>query len=200
MRRLWPLPLACLLLAHADGAELYRCSEAGVMRFVDDPAKCEQDAEPHALSRELHVPSESPAAPDADERAPVATRTREGLEALLPLSSTLAGGWEPTYEAPDDPADDPDLVRWGVAATAVRHYGRGVGPVTEVCSVEIWAFRSEQQASAAGAGFAYPGWQIERRGDLLVMARGTRWRRGGAFEKGMFPACREIASRVKNPA
>ena len=64
-------------------------------------------------------------------------------------------------------------------------------------SPEIAAMDAEAKAAAARAGFAYPGWEIERQREVLVMARGTRFQRGRGFQKGMFPDCREIAKRVR---
>jgi hypothetical protein len=112
-------------------------------------------------------------------------------------SSALGAGWDTLGEAPSDPAGDLDLVRWGVRAQDTRHYTRHRAGLSEVCSLEIWAFASEPQAESAHAQFAYPNWEISREGHLLLMLRGRTWRRGEAPRPGVFNACRRIGDRVR---
>lgn len=112
----------------------------------------------------------------------------------------LGAGWDSLQEIPGDPSSDPDLVRWGVRAQDTRHYTRYRGGVSEVCSVEIWAFASEPQAVSAHAHFAYPNWEIFREAHLLLMLRGRTWRGGEAPRPGVFSACRKIGYRVRERA
>jgi len=112
----------------------------------------------------------------------------------------VGAGFEVVREAPVDPAADPDLRSWGVREKHVRHYTRDLRGAVEVCSVELWAFASIEQASAAEAGFAYPDWQISREGSLLVMAHGLVRPRTGSPRRGVFGACDAIAERIRERA
>lgn len=119
----------------------------------------------------------------------------DGDDAFL-LPGELRGGWEVLREAPSDPASDPDLVAWGVRDQRVRHYTRDHRRRVEVCSVEIWDFASEPQAAAAESGFEYPGWQIRRAGERLVMVRGLVLTPEGAARRGVFPECGSLGGRI----
>jgi hypothetical protein len=112
----------------------------------------------------------------------------------------VGAGFEVVLEAPVDPTADPDLREWGVREKHVRHYTRDLRGAVEVCSVEVWAFASVAQASAAEAGFAYPDWQISRAGSRLVMAHGLVRPRTGRPRRGMFAACDAIAERIRERA
>lgn len=112
----------------------------------------------------------------------------------------LGAGWEVVREAPADPRSDPDLRRWGVVEQHVRHYTRDLRGRIQVCSVEVWGFASQEQASAAGRGFQYPDWQISSAGSLLVMARGLVRMRGRRPIRGVFPDCADIATRIRERA
>jgi hypothetical protein len=109
----------------------------------------------------------------------------------------LGRGWEIVREAPGAPESDPDLVAWGVRSQHARHYTRHRDGTVEVCSVEIWGFASVAQARAAQAGFAYPGWQFDREGALLLMSRGLRMAPGQPPRRGVFAACARIGARVR---
>jgi hypothetical protein len=121
-------------------------------------------------------------------------------ERALLSQREVGAGFEVVLEAPVDPAADPDLRGWGVREKHVRHYTRDLRGAVEVCSIEVWAFASVDQASAAEAGFAYPGWQIAREGELLVMAHGLIRPRTGSPRRGVFEACGAIAARIRERA
>lgn len=127
----------------------------------------------------------------------VAASAAADPEHVLLEARELGRGWEVVREAPVDPRRDPDLRGWGVREQHVRHYTRGYHGKTEVCSVEVWAFDSVAQASAAEAGFSYPDWQISREGPLLLMLRGLIRMRGRTPQRGVFPDCDEIGSRIR---
>jgi hypothetical protein len=120
-----------------------------------------------------------------------------GIERFWLSPGELGDGWESIAEATRPVSDDPDLQRWGVRARETRHYTRYRDRHIEVCSVEIWSFASEAQASAAHEGFSYPNWVIEREGARLLMLHGRSWTRGKTPRREMFAACREIGRRVR---
>ena len=103
-------------------------------------------------------------------------------------------------EAPGDPKQDPDLVRWGVREQHARHYTRDSSGVVQVCSIEVWGFESVPAARMARANFAYPGWQITREGSLLLMIRGLTRTPGERSRRGVFAACQELGERVRERA
>jgi len=119
------------------------------------------------------------------------------LDSLWPRPGEIGGDWEVVLEAPERVSEDPDLRRWGVVARETRHYTRSRDRRVEVCSIEIWAFASEPQAEAAHREFAYPDWEIERSGALLVMLRSRRWSPAAPSTRAVFAECREMGSRVR---
>ena len=121
----------------------------------------------------------------------------EPAEDVLLSERDLGGAWQIVREAPEDASADPDLVAWGVRARRTRHYTRDERGTARVCSIEVWAFRSEAQARAAGQGFAFPHWEIARERTLLVMVRGLTRPRGQRPQRGIFPACRALGNRVR---
>ena len=118
-------------------------------------------------------------------------------EQVLLDARDLGRGWEVVREAAGDPSGDPDLRRWGVRTQQARHYTRERHGTIQVCSVELWAFGSIAQASAAEKGFRYPDWQISRIGPLLVMLRGQTRMPDRRPQRGVFPDCNEIGSRIR---
>lgn len=119
---------------------------------------------------------------------------------ILPTAAELGASWEVVEEVALDPRGDPDLLRWGVRAQRTRHYTRRTAAGVQVCSIEVWAFRDAGLARLAHQNFAYPGWQIDRRADLLIMLRGlTRPRRGRA-RRGLFPDCLLLGERARERA
>lgn len=114
-------------------------------------------------------------------------------------------GWEVTAEASVTGAMDPDLREWGVREKRVRHYSRDHRGRIQVCSVELWEFESEGQATAAAAGFSYPGWRIDAIGRDLVMVHGLvrvgiRPGGKGIAQRGVFQECERIGARVRDRA
>lgn len=180
----------CVLIGAPAAAEIYRCTDAGGTRFVDDPSSCDQPVkyEPEGV---VQTTRESPAA----KPAPASDTT---LDALLPGPVQVGPDWEITREALVTQVDR-DQQGWGVIETLARHYGRVRSGVTEVCTIELWRMASDAQAEAAARGMRYPGWSFAARGTLLVTLRGTRWQRGQAFQKGLFPDCLELGDQIRTP-
>jgi hypothetical protein len=131
--------------------------------------------------------------------AAAAVETSRAAEPWIPVAE-LRGGWEELREMPEDASADPDLVRWGVHRRESRHYTRELAGVFEVCSVELWGFRSVGEAEAAHAGFAAPGWTILRTGTELVMLRGRSWTRGTTPRPGVTRSCRRIGDLMLDRA
>lgn len=124
-----------------------------------------------------------------------------GLASILPLASTVPGGFEAVEELPAEL--DADLRAWGVRAQRARHYTRYSGPgEVQVCSIEIWAFADADRAAAAEAGFRAADWEFSRRGALLLMARGLTREPGKPPRRGVFPDCRRVfrAAEARAPA
>ena len=122
---------------------------------------------------------------------------RPSLDRVLIAADDIGGGWDTVGEAPTDPSQDPDLVRWGVREQRALHYTRERNGVVQVCSVEIWAFEDVPRARAAHANFTYPDWSITRDGPLVLMVRGITRVRGEVPRRGVFHDCRHIADRVR---
>ena len=192
MKRPLLLALIALLAAGSASAEVFRCEDPdGRLRFVDVSHACGGAVHPLKGRLERVGPVAPPAA--AASSAPA----HPPLVALLLSEAEAGDGWEVVREVPGRPADDPDLVRWGVRAQQARHYTRDLAGTAEVCSIELWSFASLEQATAARAGFSYPEWQIGREGEILMMVRGLRSPRRGAPERGVFAACEALGQRVR---
>ncbi|HEY5657361.1 MAG TPA: hypothetical protein VIY27_06190 [Myxococcota bacterium] len=189
-----------LLAAPTTGAEIYRCLEAdGSVRFTSDATHC-PGAAPHVLEGEIQRPTLAPADGAVPQRraAPAERAPWRGSHAaLLALFEPAGAEWEIVEEAPSDPADDPELRDGGVLALAARHYTRGSGSRSQVCSVEIWAFDDAGRIAAARQGLARPGWRFHQEGNLLVMLRGVRFDLGQGFHKGLFPDCERLGERIR---
>lgn len=186
------------------GSEIFECVESdGSIRFAGDPHACDQ-ARPHALRGRIeHVP----AAPDP---SPTGTVSDPGSSVLLSdalsglrLEQVLLGeddvgsDWAVVGETPIEPIRDPDLLGWGVRTQRARHYTRQSNGSGQVCSIEIWAFEDTALARAAHENFAYPDWQIDREGSLLVMLRALT--RGGENQQNrkLFAACLKLGEEVR---
>ena len=89
------------------------------------------------------------------------------------------------------------MVEWGVSAQRARHYTRHPSGVVQVCSVEIWAFKSIGQARAAEENFSYPELQIVREGSLLLIIRAVTIERGQNEERSVFPDCRDLGEQAR---
>jgi hypothetical protein len=188
-----------LLAAPSTAGEIYRCVEAdGSVRFTNDASRC-PGAPPHALKREVQRSVAPPPAiaPDAGAAAGSQLPWRGGRSALLALFEPAGPGWEIVEEAPSDPAHDPDLRASGVRALVARHYTRARGALSEVCSVEIWAFDDARRVATAQAGLERPDWRYHQEGNLLLMLRGVNFQRGQGFQKGLFPDCERLGERIR---
>ncbi len=122
---------------------------------------------------------------------------RPSLDRVLIAADDIGGGWDTVGEAPTDPSQDPDLVRWGVREQRALHYTRERNGVVQVCSVEIWAFEDVSRARIAHEHVTYPDWSITRAGSLVLMVRGVSRARGEVPRRGVFHGCRRIADRVR---
>lgn len=192
--------LGVLLLALPLRAEIYRCEDAGGgVRFTSDPAECEHPVEhtPRGAAEALE-----PAAPSRDASAPPGDRhageaPEPDLGALFAPVDPAA--WE-VIDAPPEPENDAELRAAGLRVSRARHYTRALGPVSEVCTVEIWAFARPAQAAAADAGFERKGWQHYVAGSLLVLAHGVRLERKVGSREGLVPGCVHLAEATRDRA
>ena len=190
-------PLLALLFialsAEIAGSQIFECVEAGGrVRFVDDIHACER-AMPHTLKARVERLS-TPVTPSSDASLGLSGTY---LEQLLLESSDVGADWSVVGETPIDPIRDPDLLRWGVRAQRSRHYTRSSGGAVQVCSIEIWAFEDTQHARAAHQNFAYPNWQIEQQGSLLVMIRALSRKDGNPPDRTLFSACLKLGEQVR---
>jgi hypothetical protein len=196
------VPAALLLISAvwiaSASAEVFRCPSAdGPVRYVDRADACERAEPLTPTGRVIRIdsgsrgtePSPGMAAPGAPEPPDVA------LDRVLPPVAPV--GWELVREAPVDPRQDPDLVRWGVRAQRTQHYTRYRGDTVQVCSVEVWAFDGEERARTAQVNVSFPGWRIEREASLLLMTRAVSRRAGQVARRGLFPDCSRLADRAR---
>ena len=195
---------AIALNLETAGSEIFECVESdGSLRFVGDPHACDQ-ARPHALRGRIER------IPAAIDRSPGDTVSDSGSSVLssdalagLRLEQALLGegdidsNWTIVGETPIDPIRDPDLLRWGVRSQRTRHYTRQSNGSGQVCSIEIWAFKDTALARTAHENFAYPDWQIDREGSVLVMVRALT--RGGENQQSrkLFAACLRLGEEVR---
>ena len=201
-RALVVVALAGAVAAGPAAASVFRCIEShGAIRFVDSPHACplgsveSQDLARRVESLPSAPPPEEEEAADESRSAPV-----RSLAAIWLSAAEIGLGWDVVREAPIDPADDPDLVAWGVRAQDARHYTRDADGSVQVCSVELWTFADEARTRAAHQGFAYPDWRIEREGNLLLMLRGVTITRGSPPQRGIFEDCSRIGDRIQQRA
>jgi len=188
-------------------AEIYRCEGAdGVLHFTGDPSACEGAVE-HAPRGTLQRPGGGD--PPADAADPVAAADPEapgpgrrlGSADLAALFAPVApSDWEVVHEAPESAAGWPDLRERGLRGSQARHYTRARGPVSEVCTVEIWVFENAAQAAAAGATLERDDWLHLAEGALLVLAHGVRLERHVGSRQGLVPGCEELAARTRERA
>jgi len=184
---------ACLVLLATSGhAEVYRCVDStGRFRFTDDPSAC---AEATVAPRRdvIRAPSAAggPAAPGGER-----TAGSSGAPDLERLFAPAVDGWEIVREAPEVP--DPELRSRGLRASLARHYTRARGPVSEVCTVELWAFEGAAEAVGAAASLARSGWEILRADAILVLLHGVRLERGAGTHRGLVGGCAELGERAR---
>jgi hypothetical protein len=171
------LGLACGV-AIAARAEMYRCEDpGGTVRFTSDPRGC---AQPIAHEPPKGRWVDAPAAPAPKSPAP--------SEVFPPAPSRA---WETLIEAPELPDDEERAL--GLIATVARHYTRARGPVSEVCTVELWSFASPEQAERARAELAQPSWWGRTAGTELVLAHGVRLVRERGSRNELSADCTALA-------
>ena len=189
------LPLVLLLVgsvACAAGAEVYRCEEGpGAPRYTSDASSC---ADPKRQPVEVEI--QRVARPAKAEVLPAIASVEPDLASVFVPAPEIPGGWEMVAERPGDPGADEEMVRLGVRATEIRHYTRYLGPLSQVCSVELWSFGSEGQAKRAQRITTHPGWRLIQGGAVLVMLHGVQIERGRGTDQGLFPECHDIGERT----
>ncbi len=189
--------VATLAAAPALSVEVFQCvDEHGALRFVDRPEACD-GAKPYEIRGRIDgAPLTAPDSPAADLPASLAFNERD-LAGLL-LSARQAGpGWEVVKEAPIDVAADEDFLSWGVRAQLARHYTRNARGLLQVCSIEIWSFKTVHDARVAAEHLSYPTWQIDRQDEMLVMIHGVTKAIAGSRQLGVFPACKQLGEQQR---
>lgn len=154
-------------------ADLYRCATpGGSARFTDRAERC---ASPERIARPLADAAEAceDCAPASAAQRPAGGRVP--LASLLLAAERLDGGWT-AIDEPREPVDA-ELQRQGLVDTVMRHYARAEGPVSEVCSVELWRFATGAAAGAVAGALQQPDWLVLRAGDVLVLGHGVRLER-----------------------
>jgi hypothetical protein len=124
-------------------------------------------------------------------------RAPRDLSRLFVQPAALGAGWDTVAETPTDPAADPDLRASGVRAVHNLHYTRPIPGGSQVCSIELWAFHTPEQAQRARAELAREDWYFSLQGDLMLMARGVTLERGRGFRPGLLPECRRLAGLIE---
>lgn len=129
---------------------------------------------------------------------PVFAEDAAGLASLLPSAAEVSGSWEILREAAEPP--DPDLRARGLHASVARRYTRARGPVSEVCTLELWGFAAPVQArSVAGAlASSRPAWEFHTEGPVLLMAHGLRLERGVGTRRGVEADCAELVAQTRS--
>jgi hypothetical protein len=189
--------LLLLLTALPAPAEVYRCGGPdGSLRFTDDPNGC-RGAVPH-VSRGALQSGGTPASPAPDPAGPDAGtgRFQGDLGEIFVPDRAVLGSWEVVREAPSNPARDPELHAAGVRAVQARHYTRSRGPISQVCSVEIWRFDDGERAAHAAQRIEIPRWRFLQRGNLLISLRAVTLEREVGSRSGLFPDCHRLGERT----
>jgi hypothetical protein len=115
--------------------------------------------------------------------------TAARAEDLFPPAPS--GAWEVMIDPPEQPgAEEREL---GLLGSAARHYTRARGPVSEVCTVELWSFAAPAQAESARAAVAQPNWWGRTAGAQLVLAHGVRLVRERGSRSELTAECTALA-------
>jgi hypothetical protein len=188
------------LFAEPAVSEIFECVDAsGSVTFVNDRSAC-PDAKPHRIKGRIErAPSSVTRAKEATPDSAAILSPVQRLEWTLLEERHVRPGWDVVDEMPEDPTKDADLVEWGVVAKRTRHYTRKSGSASQVCSVELWAFKNDARAHLAHQNFEFPDWQIDRKGDTLVMLRAVTLR-GGTAERTIYPDCEKLGEIVRKRA
>jgi hypothetical protein len=203
VERAFLLWLCCLLgLTVAARADIFRCEEAdGSVRFADDARGCpgaeRLERRPRDEEGRVLAPPTASAQEKGGERTEGRPATDLRLEEILLPAAGLAGRWEVVDEAPGEPAQDPDLLRWGVRAQRTRHYTRSGDAGVQVCSIEVWSFENSSRARLAHENFRYPDWHFERQEHLLIMLHAVTFPRGGSPRREVFGDCLRLGAQTR---
>ena len=198
MKRAHFIALASIaLFAEPAISEIFKCVDAsGNVTFVNARSAC-PDAKPHTLKGRVdHAPSSAARAEQEEPDPRDLSSPEQRLEWALVDQGDVGFDWEIVNEVPEDPREDADLVEWGVVAKRARHYTRQSGSASQVCSAELWAFENDARARLAHQNFEFPDWQIDRRGDTLVMLRAVTIQ-GGNTDRTIFPDCEKLGKVVR---
>ena len=198
IRRLSILAVAAIVAAApAHSLDVFQCvDEHGALRFVDRPEACEE-AELHEIRGWVEGVRETKRLqPGAELPASGAPLARD-LGELLLTARQAGPGWEVVTEAPSQVGGDSDFASWGVRAQLARHYTRQSRGLGQVCSIEIWSFKSVYDARVAAEHISYPAWQIDREDEMLVMIHGVTLAIEGQPQRGVFPACKQLGEQQR---
>ena len=119
------------------------------------------------------------------------------LEHVLLDARGVGTDWDIVEEAPTDAGADPNLREWGVRNVRARHYTRSSAATVQVCSIEVWDFKSVAQARVAQLNLSYPQWQITREGTLLFLVRALTRSPGDPRWRAVFAACEQLADKTR---
>jgi hypothetical protein len=192
------LALVCWAwLTAPAAAEIYRCEDAaGTPLFTEDPRACPEAAPVPPLRA---LPRLDPGPPPPARGARVAEGADELENVFVPVA-LLEGRWEVLRDAPSDPRSDPDLRALGVRAEQTRYYTRYRGPVSQVCTVGLWAFASPEQAALALRSLTRPNWRFLRQAELLITLHAVTLDRTRGSTREIFEACDRIGARTRERA
>ena len=194
--RLGWLPIALALLTSAAHAEIYRCVDLdGQVRFRNDPAGCTtwellQDGSPDRTAA-----ASQPDPNDREAREGASSGRSIDLEELFIPAAAVRGSWEIVREVPEPPS--PELRRQGLRESLARHYTRIRGPVSDVCTVELWRFEHGSQAQGVAGYLAQPGWQILRADTILILLHGVSLELRVGSTAGLVEGCVELGERTR---
>jgi hypothetical protein len=198
MKRALLIALAAIALFSEPAiSEIFKCVDAtGNATFVNDRNAC-PGAQPHALKgRVERAPSSASLMEEENPDPGEISSPERRLEWALPEERDVRPRWEVVNEMPQDPRQDEDLVEWGVVAQRTRHYTRKSRGASQVCSIELWAFENAARARLAQENFEFPDWQIDRKGDTLVMLRAVTLR-DDAAKRTIYPDCEKLGKIVR---
>ncbi len=136
------------------------------------------------------------AAPAAAERGAGAGYFGDLRAVFVPVRQ-LEGTWEVLHEAPTDPDRDPGMKAQGVRAVRTQHYTRYAGPISQVCSVEIWAFVTPARAASVERGLRRADWRFILHENLVIMLRARTLERRVGTTKTLFEDCARIGELTR---
>ena len=187
---------AVLWFAIPAHAEIYRCIDTdGRSFFTDRPGACSTPI-PVRLKRELigRDTGEAQAA-SIDHRPQSAGLPNHSTlsEHFLP-SSELFGQWSVLLSSLEPV--DPELRKMGLRDTVERHYTRVRGPISEVCTIEMWVFTQAETARRAAVSLELPNWKILRADEILILVHGVLLERGVGSRSDLAADCEDLGQRT----